>query len=194
MYCFDTDILAAALLREPPLPLMRRLARTPGDEQCTTAISVAEIAYAAARNGDAEVIGRIRELIAAASTVLPFDYEAAEVYGTVRAQLETMGTRLDEPSLRIAAIAVARDLTLVTGNARLYDRVPGLRIENWLEPDDVELAMPEVDETAVEVGPSRPEADGEVRHPGVVPQLQERAGQAAELTAGRPSRRASPDG
>ena len=96
MYCFDTDILAAALLREPPMQLVRRLARTPGDEQCTTAVSVAEVAYAAARNGDEEVTGRVRELIAAASTVLPFDHEAAEVYGSLRAQLE----QLRRPSRR----------------------------------------------------------------------------------------------
>ena len=75
VYCFDTDILAAALLREPPMQLVRRLARTPGDQQCTTAVSVAEIAYAAARNGDPEVTGRIRNLIAEATTVLPFDHE-----------------------------------------------------------------------------------------------------------------------
>jgi len=153
VYCFDTDILAAALLREPPLQLVRRLARTPGDEQCTTTISVAEIAYAAARNGDREVASRVRELIAAASRVFPFDHEAAEVYGPLRAQLERVGVRLDEPSLRIAAIALSRDLTLVTASARLYDRVPDLRIENWLEPDDVGLELepePEPDDVGLD--------------------------------------------
>jgi tRNA(fMet)-specific endonuclease VapC len=43
------------------------------------------------------------------------------------------GQRLDGPDLRIAAIALSRDLTLVTGNVRHFERVPGLRIENWLE-------------------------------------------------------------
>ena len=121
------------------MQLVRRLARVPGDEQCTTAVSVAEIAYAAARNGDKELAGRVRDLIAAASTVLPFDHEAAETYAVLRAQLERLGVRLDESSMRIAAIAVSHDLTLVTASARLYDRVPGLRIENWLEPDDIEI-------------------------------------------------------
>ena len=182
MYCFDTDVLAAALLREPPMQLVRRLARTPGDQQFTTSVSVAEIAYAAARNGDGEVAGRVRELIAAASAVLPFDQDAAEVYGPLRAQLERIGVRLDEPSLRIAAIALSRDLTLVTASARLYDRVPGLRIENWLEPDELEL---ELDET--ELAPQETENDGEpeasdggfeangTRHPGLIPSLDARA-------------------
>jgi tRNA(fMet)-specific endonuclease VapC len=34
--------------------------------------------------------------------------------------------------LQIAAIALARDLTLITGNTRHFERVPGLRVENWL--------------------------------------------------------------
>lgn len=178
MYCFDTDILAAALLREPPMPLVRRLARTPGDEQSTTAISVAEIVYAAARNGDGKVADRVRGLIAAASTVFPFDHEAADVYGSLRAQLEQIGVRLDETSLRIAAIAVANDLTLVTGSSRLYDRVPELRLENWLEPDGAELEAPEVSEEPAPDTPVVP-VDGAVRHPGLVPSLEERARAAA---------------
>ena len=183
MYCFDTDVIAAALLREPPMQLVRRLARTPGDQQCTTAVSMAEIAYAAERNGEREVMERIRELIASATTVLPFDHDAAEVYGTLRARLERVGVRLDEPSLRIAAIALTHDLTLVTANARLYDRVPGLRIENWLEPDDEELEL-EADE-GVEASDTdeRPVADGVVIHPGLVPSLEARARAAADVAA-----------
>ncbi|HEY7346023.1 MAG TPA: PIN domain-containing protein [Gaiella sp.] len=189
VYCFDTDILAAALLREPPMQLVRRLARTPGDEQCTTAVSIAEIAYAATRNGDQEMTGRIRELISAATTVLPFDHAAAEVYGTLRGQLERLGVRLDEPSLRIAAIALAHDLTLVTASSRLYDRVPGLRIENWLEPDDAELetSADEDDEAAAEPSGEATPADGVVIHPGLVPSLEARARSLAGSDAGTES-------
>jgi tRNA(fMet)-specific endonuclease VapC len=204
LYCFDTDILAAALLREPPMQLVRRLARVPGEEQCTTAVSVAEIAYAAARNGDSEIAGRVRDLVAAASRVLPFDHEAAETYGLLRMQLERLGVRLDESSLRIAAIALTHDVTLVTASARLYDRVPGLRIENWLDPDGVELEPDDVLAAAasgglveqlaalggddLSVGRNGDTLPGtgydDVRHPGVVPQLEECVRLAAERSAG----------
>ena len=189
MYCFDTDVLAAALLREPPMQLVRRLARTPGDQQFTTSVSVAEIAYAAARNGDGEVAGRVRELIAAASAVLPFDQDAAEVYGPLRAQLDRIGVRLDEPSLRIAAIAVSRDLTLVTASARLYDRVPGLRIENWLEPDEIEVELEETElEPQTQENVELETSGGgfganDTRHPGLVPSLDARARAMASGTA-----------
>jgi tRNA(fMet)-specific endonuclease VapC len=191
VYCFDTDILAAALLREPPMQLVRRLARTPGEQQCTTAISVAEIAYAATRNGDDDVTSQVRDLIAAATTVLPFDHEAAEVYGTLRAQLDRLGVRLDEPSLRIAAIALLHDLTLVTASSRLYDRVPGLRLENWLEADDAELEAPaEADAEPIDQAGATSAGNGVVIHPGLVPSLEARA---RSIAGGTESHEASAD-
>jgi len=33
---------------------------------------------------------------------------------------------------QIAATALARDLAVVTGNTKHFQRVPGLRVENWL--------------------------------------------------------------
>lgn len=64
--------------------------------------------------------------------MLPFDEAAAETYGSLRARLEAEGTPLAEPDTRIASIALAHRLTLVTGNVRHFDRVPGLGVENWL--------------------------------------------------------------
>jgi hypothetical protein len=115
--------------------------------------------------------------------VLPFDQDAAEVYGPLRAQLERIGVRLDEPSLRIAAIALSRDLTLVTASARLYDRVPGLRIENWLEPDEVGLELDETElerqKTEAAAVPGTTDGGNGTRHPGLVPSLDARARAAA---------------
>lgn len=135
MLCFDTDVISTALRRDPPMHLVRRLARTPASEQCTTAVTLAEILFGVARRGRSDLVPRLRELVSAAHAVLPFDEAAAEVYGPLRFELERAGKRLDEPDLRIASIALSRDLTLVTGNVRHFARVPGLRIENWLEPE-----------------------------------------------------------
>jgi tRNA(fMet)-specific endonuclease VapC len=132
VYCFDTDVLSAVLRREPPLHLIRRLARLPEEDQFTTSITLGELLYGASKRVSPELAGRIRTLVSAAAPVLAFDAPAAEVYGPLRAELESKGRRLDEPDLRIASIALSRDLTLVTGNVRLFSRVPGLRVENWL--------------------------------------------------------------
>jgi tRNA(fMet)-specific endonuclease VapC len=132
VYCFDTDILSAVIRRDPPLHLIRRLAATPPGEQYTTAITLGELLYGVAKRGSPTLAERVRDLIASAGTVLPFDDAAAEQYGSLRATLERDGRRLAEPDLRIASISLARDLTLVTANTRHFARVPGLRLENWL--------------------------------------------------------------
>jgi tRNA(fMet)-specific endonuclease VapC len=66
--------------------------------------------------------------------VLPFHEAAAHTYAELRAHLEHHGSPLAEPDLRIAAIARTFDLVLVTGNERHFRRIPGLVVENWIEP------------------------------------------------------------
>ena len=132
MYCFDTDTLSAVIRRDPPLSLIRRLARTPPEEQFTTAVTLGELLYGAAKRGSATLTQKVRELVIGALPVLPFDERAAEAYGPLRARLESDGRRLDEPDLRIASIALSRGLVVVTGNVRHFSRVPDLKVENWL--------------------------------------------------------------
>jgi tRNA(fMet)-specific endonuclease VapC len=132
VYCFDTDVLSATIRRDPSLPLIRRLAQVPPLEQFTTAITMGELLYGAARRDSKKLNEQVRNLIRGALTILPFDESAAEVYGPLRAQLESTGESLAEPDLRIASIALSRDLTVVTGNTRHFARVPDLTVENWL--------------------------------------------------------------
>lgn len=132
VFCLDTDVLSALCRPSPPAALIRRLGATPPDEQCTTAINVAEMLYGAARHGGEALERRVRGALRRAGLVVPFDAAAAEVYGALRSRLDSEGRRLDEPEMRIASIALARDLTLVTGNVKHFARVSELRIENWL--------------------------------------------------------------
>src|SRR5262245_26469662 len=57
---------------------------------------------------------------------LPFDDDAAEIYGLVRAQLRRAGRPIGGNDLIIAATALAADATLVTRNQDEFRRVPGL--------------------------------------------------------------------
>jgi predicted nucleic acid-binding protein len=132
VYCFDTDVLSATLRRNPPLALVRRLAAVPAAQQHTTAITVGELLYGLARTPHENLVGHVRTLLESAITVLPFDSAAAAAYAGLRTALERAGRALEDPHLRIASIALAGDLTLVTGSGRHFDGVPGLRIENWL--------------------------------------------------------------
>ncbi|MEO5334590.1 MAG: type II toxin-antitoxin system VapC family toxin [Magnetococcus sp. YQC-5] len=63
---------------------------------------------------------------------LPFDDQAAEIYGRLRADLNQRGVPIGPNDMLIAAVALAHDVTLVTHNVREFSRVDGLNIEDWL--------------------------------------------------------------
>lgn len=132
VFCFDTDVLSWLVRSRPPVSLIRTLAATDWAQQATTAISAAELLLGIERDPSPSRDERVREIIAG-MRVVPFDRRAATAYAELRASLERKGKPLDERDLQIAAICLARDLTLVTGNTRHFDRVPELRVENWLE-------------------------------------------------------------
>ena len=62
---------------------------------------------------------------------LPFDDEAAMIFGEIRYELASKGTPIGPYDLQIAAIALANYLILITHNTKEFNRVGNLRIENW---------------------------------------------------------------
>lgn len=62
---------------------------------------------------------------------LPFNSEAARIFGAIRADLTRKGTPIGPYDLQIAAIALANRLILVTHNIREFGRITGLNLEYW---------------------------------------------------------------
>jgi len=61
--------------------------------------------------------------------ILPWDADSAELFLKLRHQ----GLRIGSMDLKIACIALAHDVTLLSRNATDFAQVPGLRFENWLD-------------------------------------------------------------
>ena len=135
MYLIDTDVLSNLLKRKPSTDLIARLASVPPEEQFTSSITLGELVYGAYRLKEHAtlLLQRLDEALLPNLSILPFDAPAARRYGEIRAQLEQRGTLVGDADLRIAAIALAHGLTVVTGNVRHFQRIPGLTVENWLE-------------------------------------------------------------
>lgn len=66
--------------------------------------------------------------------MLPLEEDADQKYGEIRAALEKAGTPIGANDNMIVAHALSRGLTLVTDNMGEFARIPGLNLENWLEP------------------------------------------------------------
>ena len=63
--------------------------------------------------------------------VIPFDEDASEIYGKIRAEMEAKGKSIGANDMVIAATVLSRGGTLVTSDTKEFGRVEGLRIENW---------------------------------------------------------------
>ena len=131
MIVLDTDTLSDLMRPRPSSRLVARLERVAAAEQATTSITLGEIAYGARKANRLELYQRAVGLLRGVR-ILDFDRSAAERYGEIRLALERAGVRLADPDLRIAAIAVASDGLLVTGNVKHFARIPGLRSEDWM--------------------------------------------------------------
>ena len=61
------------------------------------------------------------------------DHAAGALFGRIKAELKQLGKSINDSDLFIAATAISHDLVLVTNNLRHFERIPFLRIENWVE-------------------------------------------------------------
>ncbi len=134
MYLLDTDIQSNLLRPRPSPVLLAKLRAISAEQRFTSSITVGELLYGAhrLREGRERLLHQIETKVLAGLEVLPFDVEAARIYGQLRAQLEADGTPIGDADTRIAAIALAHNLTVVTANLRHFARIPGLPVENWL--------------------------------------------------------------
>jgi len=116
------------------LDLHRRVASR-GDEECfLSVVTASELLHGVHRADDARVRARraaFVEGVLAALPVLPIDLPTARSHAQLWAGLQALGQPIGPHDLWIAAAAIAHGHTLVTGNLREFNRVPGLRVECW---------------------------------------------------------------
>lgn len=101
------------------------------DKIATSIIVAAELRYGAAKRAPVRLTRQL-EAVLGVIEILPFEAPADVRYGELRVALEAAGTPIGANDLLIAAQAVALDMVLVTDNTREFERVAGLRVENWL--------------------------------------------------------------
>jgi len=129
-YLLDTNA-CIRFLNGRSEPLRQRILLVAAQEVALCSIVKAELYYGArkSRNPSA-AIAKQRQFVDAFVS-FPFDDNAADAYGTIRADLESKGGPIGPNDLLIASIAISNDLILVTHNTREFERVQGLKFADW---------------------------------------------------------------
>ena len=126
----DTN-LCIRLLRDRPQGLRPRF-NAEADTLCISTITLTELLHGAAKSARPIENRRQVEGLAARLAVLAFDEDAAAHAGEIRADLERRGQVIGAYDVLIAGHARSRGLVVITGNLAEFQRVDGLRAEDWL--------------------------------------------------------------
>ena len=112
-------------------PTLRERFNREADGLSISTIVLTELLHGAAKSARPDANRREVENFAARLEVLPFDAQAAAHAGDIRAALERQGRSIGAYDLLIAGHARSRGFIVVTGNRGEFDRVDGLRCEDW---------------------------------------------------------------
>jgi tRNA(fMet)-specific endonuclease VapC len=126
----DTN-LCIRVLRERPASLRNRF-NTETAGLCISTIVLTELLHGAEKSARPVENRNKVERFVARLEVLAFDADAAAHAGNIRAVLEGEGRAIGGYDVLIAGHARSRGLVVVTGNLREFERVEGLRAEDWL--------------------------------------------------------------
>jgi tRNA(fMet)-specific endonuclease VapC len=128
-FLLDTN-LCIRVLRDRPPSLRERFNRE-ADGLATSTIVLTELLHGAAKSARPEANRREVENFALRLEVLAYDAAAAYHAADIRAVLERRGRSIGGYDVLIAGHARSRGLIVVTGNRGEFDRVEGLRCEDW---------------------------------------------------------------
>ena len=124
----DTDSVSFALRSHGDVGA-RIVAHKPS-ELAISSITLAELRYGAERR-KSKKLHQLIDVFTSNVSVLPFDEACGSRFGKLACELVARGTLIGDYDTLIAAHAMELRLTLVTNNVKHFNRVTGLKIENW---------------------------------------------------------------
>lgn len=131
-YLLDTNILSYFVRGGHPDLHLRMSRALDREVAVVSALTRAEVRFGQSRMTPQDKRHRRIDLLLDQLPTLPWTQEAADVYGPLKLLLQQQGRPIGELDTLIAAHALAEGLTLVTHNTRHFERIPGLRLEDWM--------------------------------------------------------------
>ena len=129
-YMLDTNI-CIYVIKEKPESVIRKFLKNNPEEMCISSITYAGLLYGVEKSKAIQKNRIALSLFLSPIKILEFNDYAAQEYGQIRADLEQKGMPIGSMDMLIAGHAKAEDLILVTNNTKEFQRVAGLKLENW---------------------------------------------------------------
>ncbi|PJG57047.1 VapC toxin family PIN domain ribonuclease [Bradyrhizobium forestalis] len=129
-WLLDTNAVIALVTRRSE-PLLRRVESTEPGALAISSIVAHELYFGAYRSQKVEFNLETLRLLFSDLDILDLDQQDARAAGEIRAELARRGTPIGPYDILIAGQAMARGLPLVSNNTAEFQRIAGLRLEDW---------------------------------------------------------------
>ncbi len=131
-FLLDTNTCVYIIKRKPP-DVIERFKQTKISQIGISSITLSELLYGVSKSSKPGQNQMALTQFVAPLEILPYDDEAAQYYGNLRAHLEKQGTPIGSLDMLIAAHALSTESTLITNNEKEFIRIPNLKIDNWVK-------------------------------------------------------------
>ncbi len=132
MRLLDTDT-CIYFLNQASESVVARFKQVSPSEIKLPSITVAELYYGAEKSKAKLKNQETVKNFVSTFEIIPFDEGCCETYAKIRTDLEKSGTLIGPMDLLIGSIALANNFTIVTNNTKEFERIGGLKLENWCE-------------------------------------------------------------
>ncbi len=130
-YILDTNI-CIYIIKKHPDSVLKKLTQHKINELCISSITCAELNFGVENSQHPNRNREVIETFILPLNIVDFDYMAAKHYGEIRAALQKQGKTIGPLDMLIAAHARSLNLILVTNNKKEFERVPHLKVINWV--------------------------------------------------------------
>ncbi|MFW2175593.1 type II toxin-antitoxin system VapC family toxin [Acinetobacter guillouiae] len=130
IYLLDTNI-CIYIINNKPVHVFEKFKQYQLGQLSISSISASELAFGVEKSGSLRNKNALDKFLAPLD-VLSYDENAIWHYAKLRQSLQSKGQMIGSLDMLIAAHALALDTVLVTNNMKEFERIDGLRLENWV--------------------------------------------------------------
>ena len=131
-YMLDTNT-CIYIIKRKPVDIIDRFRKIQISQVSISSITLSELEYGVIKSSKPEQNQLALTQFVAPMEILSYGDEAAQYYAELRVYLEKQGTPIGSLDMLIAAHALSAGCILVTNNVKEFDRVPNLKIDNWIK-------------------------------------------------------------
>lgn len=130
-FLLDTNI-CIYIIKQKPVEVLNKFKAYDVGDIAISSVTVAELEFGVQKSQFPKKNQQALAQFLIPLNVVAFDRPAAIVYGKIRSDLEKQGIPIGSLDTLIAAHALSLQITLVTNNVKEFNRVPNLKLENWV--------------------------------------------------------------